>query len=167
MKIFVFILILIQLLNLYEFRNIAIISGNKGRWRNNYYIPESEIKDVRFYYISYNVHGSSYGDTFGSNRLESNTHIYNANYKNYVDENKPFLAESLFKNQKENSDKSELRGWKESFDRRWRKTTKLPYFANEIPSENEKLSAAVVVGKIHVSFFWCSEFKSSLVGDFF
>lgn len=148
MKVFQFILILIQLVNLYECKNIVIISGNKGRWRNHYNPPESEIKDVRFYYVSFNVHGSSYGDTFGSNRLESNTHIYNANYKNYADENKPFLTESLYKNQQQNSKKSELRGWMEPFDRRWRKTTKLPYFANEIPSENKKLPAAVVVGKI-------------------
>lgn len=147
MKVIKYFLILIFALSSCECLHVAIINGGKGLRTNTYkYNYGGPIEDITKFYVSYNIRSASYGASFGKNRLHQGTHIFTSDYKNYLDENKPFLTESIYKNQKENEEKSELRGWNEQFDRRWRKTTKMPYFANELPSENEILPASVVIG---------------------
>jgi hypothetical protein len=152
MKVDGFILVFIQIINLCDCKGVAVIHGGKARpvWRQQPSQMKNSPFDIRTYYVSFNIHSDSYGPTFGSNRLNVDTHIYIDNYKNFIDDNKPYLTESLYKSQEENQLKSELRGWTDAFERRWRRTTKMPYFANELPSEDSKLPAAAVVGKIEV-----------------
>lgn len=139
-KTFVHLLLTITMC---ECKGVLLLSGSRGNKYRPRFQPYGP-SDISNYYTSFNVHQSSYGTTFGRNRLDSNTHIYNDNFKNYKESGENFLTESLYQEQE---GKSELRGWSERFDRRWRSTTKSPYFKNQVPSENSKLPAAVVVGK--------------------
>jgi hypothetical protein len=153
MRVSELIAVFLQTFVIADCAHVAIINGAKGRWRFSSTRSKSKAEsEEEPFYVSFNDRSQSYGAAFGKNRLPLGTHIYNVDFKNHKDENKPFLTESMYKNQKDDELKSELRGWSEKFERRWRKTTKMPYFANELPSENAILPAAVVVGKstVHV-----------------
>lgn len=145
MNVIKIVLCLLPFITLCDCRGVLLLSGGRqvnARWRVQPHGPS----DIRNYYMSYNIHRSSYGTTFGRNRLDVGTHIYNDNYKNYKDSKENFLTENLYQRHIKNNWNSELRGWSETFDRRWRSTTKAPYFENNMPSENSKLPAAVVIG---------------------
>jgi hypothetical protein len=43
---------------------------------------------------------------------------------------------------------SSRRSWDSEEDRRWRQTTKAPYFENKVPGSESYLPAAAVVGEI-------------------
>lgn len=134
---------LLQVITLCECKGVLLLSGGRGDKFRTRYQPHGP-SDISNYYTSFNVHQSSFGTTFGRNRLDTNTHIYNANFRNY---NKPgvnFLTENLYQDRR---GRSELRGWSEKFERRWRSSTKSPFFKNQMPSEETKLPAAVVVGE--------------------
>jgi hypothetical protein len=47
------------------------------------------------------------------------------------------------------SHNSHRRSWDSEEDRRWRATTKAPYFENKVPGSESYLPAAAVVGKIN------------------
>lgn len=100
--------------------------------------------DLKNYYTSYDIHGSSYGTLFGKKPLASNTHIYNNNFKIHYSSYRKFRVEDLFK--RDNNEQSKLQPWTENNDRQWRLTTNAPYFENKIPQSNKFLPAAAVVG---------------------
>lgn len=102
--------------------------------------------DRKNYYTSYDIHGSSYGTSFGPKTLESDTHIYNNNFKFYDSRSryKVYRAEDLFK--RDNHYNSKLPAWSDREDRQWRLTTRAPYFENRIPQSPKVLSATVVIG---------------------
>ncbi|KAG5669893.1 hypothetical protein PVAND_000184 [Polypedilum vanderplanki] len=104
------------------------------------------------YFDNGNKVNLGYGKTFGSSGLGSNTYIANNYYKKHQHSSgSDFLTNSLFysagmKDGKYYSNDYH-RFWNENQDRKWRATTKGPYFANKVPSENEKiLPASAVIG---------------------
>lgn len=127
--------------------------GDRGRGgrAKNVFTPYGP-SDWKNYYTSYDIHGSSYGTLFGSKPLESNTHIYNNNFKVYDSSYRKFRAEDLFK--RDSNEQSKLHTWTENGDRRWRLTTNAPYFENKIPQSNKFLPAAAVVGN-----YWGSNYR--------
>lgn len=94
------------------------------------------------YYTSYNIREASYGIQFGRKGLNSDTHIFNDNYKSYLSGD--FLVNRLFKDEQ---GRSHLGEWTERDDKRWRLTTKAPFFENKIPKSENFLPAAVVGGE--------------------
>lgn len=94
--------------------------------------------------------GKAYGSTFGKVGLNRNSYIA----KNYFggprsDGRSQFLSSALFRNYLlmpyGSSDSS--RSWNDFDDRRWRATTKAPYFDNKVPGFKAFLPAAAVIGK--------------------
>lgn len=102
--------------------------------------------DRKNYYTSYDIHGSSYGTSFGRKPLESNTHIFNNNFKVHDSRYKLYRAEELFK--RDFYYNTKLPTWSDREDRQWRLTTRAPYFENRIPQSSKVLSASVVIGQI-------------------
>jgi hypothetical protein len=129
--------------------HVAIYGGKTRHFKKpNYSNEPAEPQEP--YYVAFNIDSSSYGSSFGKNRLPTGTHIYNNEFIDHRFDRKPFLTEKLYKYENDEGIKSELRGWNAHFDKRWRKTTKMPYFANELPSEETTLTASVVVGNLRL-----------------
>lgn len=129
-------------------RGVAIFAGTStgtANYRPRSYFGPYGPTDPDNYRTSYNVHESSYGTQFGEKGLDSNTHIYNDNFKLYNDRDRKFLVEHLFESG--NAFKSKYGEWTEWDDRRWRFTTKAPYFENRIPRADKILPAAAVLGE--------------------
>jgi hypothetical protein len=96
------------------------------------------------YYNYRNSYPSSYGSTFGSKRLGDNTYISNNYYYNAGSQgggSSGFLTNALLfgagvqagsKREVQNS-YNRRSSWDSEQDRRWRATTKAPYFENKIP----------------------------------
>lgn len=86
---------------------------------------------------SYNNHG--YGSTFGGQGLGGNTYIshnyYGGGQKsgNYQSGMGGFLTGALFSGSRRRSHHS--RSWNRRDDRRWRSTSRSPYFENKVPGE--------------------------------
>ncbi|CRL03836.1 CLUMA_CG016757, isoform A [Clunio marinus] len=87
---------------------------------------------------------SNYGSTFGSSGLNSNTYIHNNYYRSEYG-GSSFLTSALF-NRGRSHNSFRHRSWSDKDDRRWRMTTKAPYFENKIPGSEKILPAAAVVG---------------------
>ncbi|CRK93765.1 CLUMA_CG007293, isoform A, partial [Clunio marinus] len=101
------------------------------------------------YYNSY----PNYGSSFGSNGLPGNTYIYNNYYGSRSSGGSPFLTNALFYGAGMhhgytwgNHNSNHRRSWYDEDDRRWRATTKAPYFENKVPGSDSILPAAAVVG---------------------
>ncbi|CAG9798087.1 unnamed protein product [Chironomus riparius] len=76
---------------------------------------------------------SQYGDSFGSKGLPENSYISKDDYK--YKESSGFLISSLFNGR-----------WNQEKDRKWRESTRAPYFENKIPGNQEKIPASAIVG---------------------
>lgn len=142
--ILVLLTISVLLIHKCDCRGVAVYAGAANYRPRSYYGPFGPT-DPENYRTSYNVHQSSYGTQFGERGLDSNTHIYNDNYKVYNDEGRKFLVEHLY--ERDFALKSKLAEWTEGDDRRWRFTTKAPYFDNRIPRTDKILPASAVVGE--------------------
>lgn len=97
----------------------------------------------------------NYGNTFKDNRILANTYIVK-NY--YFEEFPPIgpgpLAKALFSSgymwgfSDSNDYLNNHIKWDGNADRRWRATTRAPYFENKVPGEDKILPASAVLGKI-------------------
>ena len=123
----------------------------------NYYKPQ----------IHFNIH-NDYGNTFGPNSLKENTYIA----KNYFFESLPPLgpgplAKALFSRGYEWAfsgpyDTLNNKRWNQIEDRRWRVTTRAPYFENKVPGEDKIIPASAVVGEHVLNSFNCQFFEFCL-----
>ncbi|CAG9798091.1 unnamed protein product [Chironomus riparius] len=93
-----------------------------------------------------------YGDTFGDNKLLDNTYIAK---NNYFEDQPPLgpgpLAKALFSSGYKwgftgYDDSNSGRNWDKNADKKWRATTKAPYFENKVPGEDKILPASSVSG---------------------
>lgn len=92
--------------------------------------------------------GSSYGSTFGKSGLPVNTYISNNYFGGYRSGvSFPFLSDALFAEPSYRHLQTYKSPWNADNDRKWRKTTKAPYFENKVPGSENYLPAAAVVGK--------------------
>lgn len=142
-------------------KGVAIFSGAANFRTRTVFTPHGP-SDPDNYRTSYNIHESSYGTQFGERGLKSDTHIYNDNYKAYNQKGRKFLVEHLFK--RENHDESKLGVWTESDDKRWRFTTKAPYFDNRIPRTDKILPASIAVGELEACVSFEIEKKNRFLG---
>lgn len=104
-----------------------------------------------------NYNQPNYGSTFGSHGLPGNTYISNNYYGNSRSSGgSGFLTNALFFGAgmgsgymwgNQNSHGSQRR-WDEEEDRKWRATTKAPYFENKFPGSDVILPAAGVVSSL-------------------
>jgi len=92
---------------------------------------------------------SPYGNTFGRKGLPDNSYISNDDYK-YSGSNR-FLINSLFYGDGIN------RRWDDQKDRKWRETTRAPYFDNKLPGDDKIFPVSAVVGK----FLYCHAIKKT------
>jgi hypothetical protein len=108
-----------------------------------------------YYGNNYNSYQPNYGSTFGSHGLPGNTYISNNYYGNSrTSGGSGFLTNALFYGAGMHSgymwgnrnSYRDNRRWDEEEDRRWRATTKAPYFENKVPGSEVILPAAAVVG---------------------
>ncbi|KAL7042496.1 hypothetical protein ACKWTF_001160 [Chironomus riparius] len=76
---------------------------------------------------------SHYGDSFGSKGLPENSYISKDDYK--YKESNGFLISSLINVR-----------WNQEKDKKWRESTRAPYFENKIPGNQEKIPASAIVG---------------------
>lgn len=97
-----------------------------------------------------------YGRTFGSNHLTKNTYISQNKYFEYQPPLGPGpLAKAMFSKgymwgfSAETYDTLYDKRWNKNFDRKWRATTRAPYFQNKVPGEGKILPANAVIGKLH------------------
>jgi hypothetical protein len=101
------------------------------------------------YYNNYNNYKPNYGSSFGHTPLGSNTYIYNNYYGGSRSGGSSFLTSALFFGVGMHTGfglGGHRRSWDENDDRRWRSTTKAPYFENKVPGSDSYLPAAAVVG---------------------
>lgn len=97
---------------------------------------------------SQTFYNKAFGSTFGKAGLSKNTYIVN----NYfggprASRGSPFLANALFHQVRmSHGGGSSSRNWNNDEDRRWRATTKAPYFENKVPGSRAFLPAAAVIG---------------------
>lgn len=139
----------------------------KPSYQQNSYSPSysSRPSGSGFYgnnnYGNNNNYGrNNYGNTFGSGGLPGNTYISNNYYGSQQRSGfggSGFLTNALFfgagmhggymwGNRNSHNDNYNRRNWNEEEDRRWRSTTKAPYFDNKVPGSDVILPAAAVVG---------------------
>jgi hypothetical protein len=97
-----------------------------------------------------NNYKPNYGSSFGNTPLAGNTYIYNNYYGgSRSGSSSSFLTNALFFGVGMHSGfgwGSHRRSWDSDDDRRWRSTTKAPYFENKVPGSENYLPAAAVVG---------------------
>jgi len=100
-----------------------------------------------------------YGNTFYNKGLPDNSYISNNNYK-YSGSN-GFLISSLFygagmqktdpveakKYYDSISSENFYKRWDDERDRKWRETTRAPYFDNKLPGDDKIFPASAIVGK--------------------
>ena len=104
---------------------------------------------------SVNQNPYAYGSQFGRSGLGGNTYISNNYYGNSRSSGgSGFLTNALFYGAGthhgymwgSHNSHSRRRSWDEDEDRRWRATTKAPYFENKVPGSESYLPASAVVG---------------------
>ena len=100
---------------------------------------------------SYSNYKPNYGSSFGTNGLGGNTYIHNNYYGGRTGGGfggSPFLMSALFFGAGMHSGYGwgHRRSFDQEDDRRWRATTKAPYFENKVPGSDNYLPAAAVVG---------------------
>lgn len=88
-----------------------------------------------------------YGNTFGYRGVPYNSYLYNAYYRDR--DSLKDITSSLFYGPKVNNREKEqfYRQWNDENDKKWRETTRAPYFENKIPGDQKILPASAVLGK--------------------
>lgn len=88
-----------------------------------------------------------YGNTFGDRGVPYNSYLYNSYYRDW--DSLKDITSSLFYGPKvSNRDKNQFYGrWNNENDKKWRETTRAPYFDNKIPGDDKVLPASAVIGK--------------------
>lgn len=93
-----------------------------------------------------NAYGSQFGRTgLGGNTYISNNYYGGSQYRSGF--GSPFLTGALFFGMGMHGGGGYGRSWNSENDRRWRSTTKAPYFENKVPGSEDYLPAAAVIGK--------------------
>ena len=88
-----------------------------------------------------------YGDTFGYRGVPYNSYLYNGYYRDW--ESLKSITSRLFYSPtvKDYNKNNFYRRWDDENDRKWRETTRAPYFDNKIPLDDKVLPASAVIGK--------------------
>lgn len=115
-----------------------------SNWRNPAN-AQSNYKTLYSYPDRSSIMLKRYGTTFGNQGIGDNTFISNNYFKRPLTGGRlSFLTTALLHQTGMNQGH---RSWSSEDDRKWRSTTKAPYFANKVPGSEKVLPAAAVIGE--------------------
>jgi hypothetical protein len=101
---------------------------------------DNEISKNKYFNRDQLITSKDYGGIFASNGLSSNSYIYNNYYKTHSRQMgiAQFLTNALFFRAgfRLGREMSQYDDWSEEDDKRWRMTTKAPYFENTVPGKD-------------------------------